>query len=43
MLPLTNSLGEVMRTVEEKLKRQQAESGSGELICPPSLSSQHEK
>jgi len=31
------------RIVEEKLKRQQAESGSAELIYPPSLLSRHEK
>jgi len=27
------------RIIEEKLKRQQAESGFAELICPPSLPS----
>jgi len=29
--------------MEEKLKRQQTESGSDELICPFSLPSQHKK
>jgi len=31
------------RIVEEKLKRQQAKSGSAELISPPSPPSRHEK